>query len=56
MVSSFSYGLNSMIELNQYTTPVNIIKIITYDSYKQILNSLHTIEVHLRSTTQIDSL
>ena len=27
-------------------------KVITYGSYKQILNSLHTIEVNLRSKTQ----
>ena len=40
----------SMVELNQYHAS-EYIKIITYDSYKQILNSLQTIEVNLRSTT-----
>ena len=40
----------SMIELNQYhASEYN--QIFTYDSCKQILNLLHTIEVNLRSTT-----
>ena len=39
----------SMIELNQYHAS-EYIKIIAYDSCKQILNSLQTIEVNLRST------
>ena len=38
-----------MIELNQYHAS-EYIKIIAYDSCKQILNSLQTIEVNLRST------
>ena len=39
-----------MIELNQYhASEYN--QIFTYDSCKQILNLLHTIEVNLRSTT-----
>ena len=33
------------------TTRVNIIKIITYDSCKQILNSMHVIELNVRSKT-----
>ena len=38
----------SMMELNQW---VNIIKIIKYDSCKQILDSLYTIEVDFHCTT-----